>query len=262
MRFATIPPNSAGRCGAGFANRFRRACRRAARRRSPPRRRLVLATRSGLSPIFWRKATCRCRHSRGFLPDHHVRPEKHTDHQYADRARALAAPAAPSRSCRAACWCAQLTARRAHSMGMRSSPVECIENQPQRCGFNAAANPHASAMRQLDLDRIGGRCRRCRNRPISRHHDWHELRRRGPCRPAAVELAQSENQIGVHIVLPGHDRHRCAKCERRQHDLPLERLRPHAPFDPLDRVHYRASGHLPPIVVPRTDRMGLIHKPG
>ena len=84
----------------------------------------------------WRKATCRCRHARGFLPDHRARLEKRRDRPHADPGRVFAAPAVPVHSCRAAYRCAQPPARRARWRERQSTAFQRIQHQAQGCALH------------------------------------------------------------------------------------------------------------------------------
>ncbi len=207
--------------------------------KSPPHHRSVWATQSGPSPTAWHKATCRCRHARGFLPDHPGHLERRRDRPHADPGRAFAELATPARSCRAACRCDQPPARRARWRGRQSTAFQRVQHQAQRGGLHTTGDPEAMAAGKLDLDDVGGGQWRCRVHSIRLDDYRHKLGYRRCDWPIAETLAPGKNLIGVDVVVPRNDRYRRPGCKRSRDDLSLEgfRPRPMSAPDPRTCVH-------------------------
>jgi len=127
----------------------------------------------------------------------------------------------------------------------QSSPFQRIQHQAQGSRLHTAPDPNAVAAGKLNLNGARARCGRRLAHPFRRHHYGHKLRHERPVRRFAVTLSPTENEIGVHIILPCHHRHRCPRRQRRRHDLTLERFRPRPmpPPDPQTCVHYLVRGH-------------------
>jgi hypothetical protein len=136
---------------------------------------------------------------------------------------------------------------RAHSMERRSSPLPCVQHDAQRGTLDVAPDPHAVTTRELDLYELHWGRRRSHGRRIRRHHHTHKLRR-FHVRHLGIAPAPGEDQVGVHVILPRHHRHRRARHERCRHSLLLERLgpRPMLPPDTQTCVYYLVRGHFPP----------------
>ena len=93
-----------------------------------------------------------------------------------DRARAPAAPAAPGRSCRAACRCGPPPARPGHRTGPGSS-AQRRQHATQRRGADRLGNPHRRAVRQHDLDPVVRVRQSDRRRATMRPVRWRRRRR-------------------------------------------------------------------------------------
>ena len=189
-----------------------------------------------------------------------------------DRAAAPPGPAAPDRSCRGACRCGRSRARSGcpreagSPAGVPTRPAAWggaptglhhgRHHRRDRSRIHRTLDPHPdTAVSAISIDpgcrSVDSRLRihrRARNHRHIRHDlDRHQASRRhrrwrGYGHEPTPPL---EQLVGVHIVPPGHDRHRGTRLERRCHQLPLQRFRPAATLATrLLGVRFAVSGHL------------------
>ena len=117
--------------------------------------------------------------------------------------------------------------------------------------INGTLDPHPDATAQGDLDPGRRVCCR-RDWPCLDHWPCSHLRHDGDGHQARFTawgcgqlVSPLEQLIGVDVMPPGDDRHRCARPQRLGNELTLQRFRP-APTSAtrLPGVHFAVSGHL------------------
>ena len=221
------------------------------------------ATRIDHVPAVWNKATCRCRHAKEFLLNRLWHLETRTNRRCAGRSPTPAEPAAPTHSCPDACRSGRPRARREHPTGPGSSPLQYVEDAPQRFAVDGDVDADAASVWQLDLNpsnigpsnidpsNIGGSKGAgvldwwiAGNR--YRQQCWFTCIRRAQ-QSVAIEPAPEKHLVRIHVVSLRYNRRRRPSLKRRRDNLALQLVSPSpAPMPTIDRVHYRVRGHFHP----------------
>ena len=136
------------------------------------------------------------------------------------------APAPPG--CRSPCACRWRPPPATPACPPASRSSQQLNHLPQRLGRHLAANAHPRPASQGDLDRAAASRSRARLARVRRdRHRQHGDALFRPRRLFRCHLAPPfEQLVGVHVMTPGHNRHRSTRLQRLGHDPTLKRLGP------------------------------------